>query len=222
MSKWNNPALVALLTNAWAEGKSGSEIASLILEKFGVSTTRNAVIAKLDRLGKLGGRGNGGGRTNASRKQKSAQRLKALRTAATNAEADGRLHARKTFAGMATSVEKKSQGWFSMQSQPKPVEPYVERQPRAFDQAKMVSFDDLENHHCRWPVGDPRTDAFRFCGETKVIGLPYCAHCAEHAYVNARPSNLPVQRDFKIVAPGDTKKQETAVSGAHERDLEDA
>lgn len=220
MSIWK-PEIVDLVVKSWSEGLSGSDIANLIQEKFRISTTRNAVIAKLDRLGKLGGRGNGGGRSTLSRMKKSAQVAKAFQTRAKNAEVDGRMHAKKTFAGLATSHEKKSQGWFSMQSQPKPVEPYVEKQARVFDPAKMVSFDDLENHHCRWPVGDPRTDAFRFCGETKVIGLPYCEHCAEHAYVNARPSNLPAQRDFKVVAPEGARREETAVSGAPEREREE-
>ena len=38
--------------------------------------------------------------------------------------------------------------------------------------------------HCRWPVGDPRSPDFRFCGCTAHDGLPYCADHARVAYQN--------------------------------------
>lgn len=37
----------------------------------------------------------------------------------------------------------------------------------------------LENHHCRWPCGDPRESDFFFCGHPSadvIDGRPYCAH----------------------------------------------
>jgi len=37
-------------------------------------------------------------------------------------------------------------------------------------------------HHCRWPVGDPRSPDFRFCGGETFEGLPYCLHHARIAY----------------------------------------
>lgn len=67
----------------------------------------------------------------------------------------------------------------------KAVEPYREPEfSKEFDPAKMVTFVELEEHHCRWPVGDPRSELFRFCGERRVPGLlrmPYCARCARLA-----------------------------------------
>jgi len=38
--------------------------------------------------------------------------------------------------------------------------------------------------HCRWPVGDPRSPDFRFCGCTAHEGLPYCVDHARVAYQN--------------------------------------
>ena len=38
--------------------------------------------------------------------------------------------------------------------------------------------------HCRWPVGDPRSPDFRFCGCTAHEGLPYCVDHARIAYQN--------------------------------------
>ena len=35
---------------------------------------------------------------------------------------------------------------------------------------------------CRWPMGDPTTPEFRFCGGNAITGLPYCAHHSRIAY----------------------------------------
>lgn len=33
-------------------------------------------------------------------------------------------------------------------------------------------------HDCRWPIGDPKTPDFFFCGARAIAGKPYCAyHC---------------------------------------------
>lgn len=42
---------------------------------------------------------------------------------------------------------------------------------------KGVKLVDLENHHCRWPKGDPRNEDFMFCGEATANfkeKVPYC------------------------------------------------
>lgn len=42
-----------------------------------------------------------------------------------------------------------------------------------------ATISDLTEYKCRWPVGDPREDAFRYCGRAKQFGVPYCrAHAA--------------------------------------------
>lgn len=40
----------------------------------------------------------------------------------------------------------------------------------------------LENHHCRWPVGEPAESSFFFCGADKLKESPYCAGHARKAY----------------------------------------
>lgn len=39
---------------------------------------------------------------------------------------------------------------------------------------------------CCWPLGDPGTPGFHFCGATPVPGKPYCAEHAQLAYVKLR------------------------------------
>jgi GcrA cell cycle regulator len=35
---------------------------------------------------------------------------------------------------------------------------------------------------CRWPMGEPRTKSFRFCGEKCQTGMSYCAEHCQRAY----------------------------------------
>ena len=41
----------------------------------------------------------------------------------------------------------------------------------------------LDNHTCRWPLGDPRDDDFCFCGKRVKTGQTYCEEHAAVAYV---------------------------------------
>lgn len=42
---------------------------------------------------------------------------------------------------------------------------------------------DLDNHTCRWPIGDPKDENFHFCGKKVKIGQTYCDEHANIAYV---------------------------------------
>ncbi|MFR1033402.1 MAG: GcrA family cell cycle regulator [Alphaproteobacteria bacterium] len=46
-----------------------------------------------------------------------------------------------------------------------------------------MSLTDLDNHTCRWPIGDPKDDNFHFCGKKVRIGQTYCEEHAAVAYV---------------------------------------
>jgi GcrA cell cycle regulator len=41
---------------------------------------------------------------------------------------------------------------------------------------------ELTDKTCRWPIGDPATPEFFFCGGNPLIGLPYCHYHARIAY----------------------------------------
>jgi GcrA cell cycle regulator len=41
---------------------------------------------------------------------------------------------------------------------------------------------ELSEEKCRWPIGNPRTSDFLFCGNEPVSNLPYCAGHARIAY----------------------------------------
>lgn len=44
---------------------------------------------------------------------------------------------------------------------------------------------DLDNHTCRWPVGDPKDENFHFCGKKVRIGQTYCDEHSSIAYVKS-------------------------------------
>ena len=48
--------------------------------------------------------------------------------------------------------------------------------------SERVTIMELKESMCRWPLGDPATPEFRYCGGKSPIGDPYCAHHARVAY----------------------------------------
>ncbi|MGY6645371.1 MAG: GcrA family cell cycle regulator [Salinarimonas sp.] len=47
---------------------------------------------------------------------------------------------------------------------------------------ERVTIMDLREGMCRWPIGDPTSPDFHFCGARSEIGSPYCEHHAQIAY----------------------------------------
>ena len=159
---------VELLKKMWGEGQSASQIAK---ELGGV--TRNAVIGKVHRLG-LSNRATG--TTKAEAKPKTAPKPeskprpapKQTAAAAPAAEAAPRpLPARKQIIPAG---------------QPLPPQPSAnEISPEALakvsaieKKAKKLSLMELTERTCKWPVGDPATEDFWFCGLPVQQGKPYC------------------------------------------------
>ncbi|HEU5018223.1 MAG TPA: GcrA family cell cycle regulator [Pseudolabrys sp.] len=60
------------------------------------------------------------------------------------------------------------------------VEPEPELVEIPFDQRKNLL--QLNEHTCRWPIGDPGSTDFFFCGGDTANELPYCSYHARVAY----------------------------------------
>jgi GcrA cell cycle regulator len=69
---------------------------------------------------------------------------------------------------------------------PRRVEPRVhEPQPEpAFypEEPGSATVLTLGAHMCKWPIGDPASDSFTFCGRRSEGDGPYCTHHARVAY----------------------------------------
>ena len=173
---------VELLKKMWSEGQSASQIAK---ELGGV--TRNAVIGKVHRLG-LSNR-NGGAAAKAPEKK------------ATKAEAPGAAEARAAAASAAPATEAPAPAPtpaprkpIITAGQPLPPQPSAnEISPEALanvreveKKAKKLGLMELTERTCKWPIGDPATEDFWFCGLPVQQGKPYCE---AHVSVAFQPMN---------------------------------
>lgn len=76
---------------------------------------------------------------------------------------------------------------------PSPPPIYVEP-PSSIPPDQRIKLVDLEAHHCRWPIGDPKHADFGFCGAHKTTASMYC----QHHYLESR-ENLPAVRTGQFV-----------------------
>lgn len=151
---------VALLRRLWEEGQSASKIAAQL-----GGVTRNAVIGKVHRLGLAG-------------------RVKAGEEAATTPVKAVEPEKPAVLAAApepAVVVSHRPAPEFPQASPQAPVAATA-AEPVAIPLSQRVTIMDLRESMCRWPLGDPTTPEFRFCGARSITGLPYCTHHAEIAY----------------------------------------
>jgi GcrA cell cycle regulator len=149
---------VERLKKLWAEGLSASQIAA---ELGGI--TRNAVIGKVHRLG-LAGRAKSPASA-APRPRKARASSPMLRIS------------RPSLRGNTALAQL--------------CEAELESQPELADNViplgQRRSLLELNDETCRWPIGDPGTPEFFFCGGQTITSLPYCAYHSRIAY---QPANL--------------------------------
>ncbi|EPX80857.1 GcrA family cell cycle regulator [Litoreibacter arenae] len=161
---------VEVLKKMWGEGKSASQIAK---ELGGV--TRNAVIGKVHRLG-LSNRSGGASAAKAApaAKAKPAAKPKAAeKPKPAEPEAKPAAPVNKPIGRTKLIVTA---------GQPLPPQPSAnEISPEALasvreveKKAKKLSVMELTERTCKWPVGDPATEDFWFCGLPAQQGKPYC------------------------------------------------
>jgi GcrA cell cycle regulator len=160
---------VETLKSMWSDGKSASQIAK---ELGGV--TRNAVIGKVHRLG-LSNRVGGENEEAAAPPEPVADEAR-----------EPVLDAPPQPAAAPARPAAKDPG---PPVRPKPV-PGQPTPPQATaseisaealanlaeiaKKARRLSLMQLTERTCKWPVGDPATDDFWFCGLPTVPGKPYC------------------------------------------------
>ena len=155
---------IQMLKDMWGHGFSASEIAT----RLGTGLTRNAVIGKAHRL-------------------KLSSRPSPIKR---EDEEEGR--------GVPTSVSlsamKSSRKRVMLRPLPvMPVPPVSTvktltkdafRPVEAIKRTEGIAVTKAGDRHCRWPVGDPRSPDFRFCGCAVYESLPYCVDHARVAYQN--------------------------------------
>ncbi len=171
---------VAILKKMWLEGSSASEIA----KELG-NITRNAVIGKVHRLG-LSNRdtNNLKSGTSTSNAKKSVKRGRPPKV---NKEEKkrGRPHKLKdpgdfpgTLDGKEKSTTSSGKEMRLDDSKIKAVsdlnEETLQNILKVEMKSKKISLMELTERTCKWPIGDPATDTFWFCGHESEPGKPYC------------------------------------------------
>jgi GcrA cell cycle regulator len=147
---------VETLKKLWLNGYSASQIAS---ELGGIS--RNAVIGKVHRL-KLVGRAKAPSQASAKPRKAPPQRVRPVQRpmvrGATALALQPRLEAEPEIVTLPEEV----------------VIPFSQR----------VTIMELRDNLCRWPMGDPQHDDFRYCGSRKTEAAvgSYCEYHAARAF----------------------------------------
>jgi GcrA cell cycle regulator len=168
---WNDDR-VELLKKMWSEGQSASQIA----KELG-NVTRNAVIGKVHRLG-LSNRA-GAPPVKAEVKVEVKPAPKPAEAPPPRARAAGE---KPAAAAPARSHRRGQRPRIVPAGQPLPPQPSAnEISPEALasvreveKKAKRITLMELTERTCKWPIGDPATDDFWFCGLAVQPGKPYC------------------------------------------------
>lgn len=164
---------VEMLKTMWSEGKSASQIAK---ELGGV--TRNAVIGKVHRLG-LSNRVGGMDRAEDDVEVGAFAEAPApdpVPEPQVDPQPASAAAVRPMAREPAPAVRPKTPG------QPLPPQPAgseisaeaLANLAEVAKKARRLTLMQLTERTCKWPVGDPATDDFWFCGLSTVPGKPYC------------------------------------------------
>ena len=171
---------VELLKKMWGEGQSASQIAK---ELGGV--TRNAVIGKVHRLGLSNRAGSGAAPATAKPGPRDKPEPVAVDTPVETAtpEPEPGPAAEPAPAAVAEAPAAPiARRAIVPAGQPLPPQPSAnEISPEALatvreieKKALRIGLMDLTERTCKWPVGDPATEDFWFCGLPAQSGKPYC------------------------------------------------
>ncbi|MBN2906374.1 MAG: GcrA cell cycle regulator [Rhodobacteraceae bacterium] len=188
---------VETLKRMWAEGQSASQIAK---ELGGV--TRNAVIGKVHRLG-LSNRAGSGAAKPAPAKDKPAKVDPPAAKPAPQPQAEKKPAERPAPEPAAAAVAAPTPAVrkpIVPAGQPLPPQPSAnEISPETLASvrevektAKRLTLMELTERTCKWPIGDPATDDFWFCGLPVQPGKPYC-----EAHVSVAFQPMSSRRDRK-------------------------
>lgn len=174
---------VGRLKKLWGEGWSAARIAG----DLGLGVTRNAVIAKIHRLG-LSNRPNAAAPTRLPPGRPARISAPAPTLPAPKAPAVKKKHESvKASTRLIAAGEAPAEGIRPPQDlRPDPV---IGREPLRLD------LMELGPGHCRWPLG--KVAPFTFCGLRKFEESPYCRE--HHSIAHPAPTALSQKRDRQLI-----------------------
>ncbi len=152
---------VETLKKMWMDGKSASQIAAELANGI----TRNAVIGKVHRLGFAG--------------RAKTPNLPAPRSRTPRQDNGFNRTPNKSSGGGPVS-----HGATALAYSPQIETAVVPRQVEnvVIPISERVTILELRESMCKWPLGDPTSPEFRYCGSPSPIGVSYCGPHARIAY----------------------------------------
>ena len=176
--------MVEELKRLWAEGVTTGEIGRRL------NISKNSIVGKVHRLG-LSGRP-----SPIKKKSEDAPAKTAAKTPAK--EKTAKPAKKETPAKPAAKTPEPA-----VAEEKKPAAPKIQAKPSSAEtneediklakslnipladapKKEFLSLTDLDNHTCRWPIGDPKDENFHFCGRKVRLGQTYCEEHAAIAYV---------------------------------------
>lgn len=188
MSKgWDN-SMLKKLKALTGKGLSTSEIG----KRLGMS--KNAIVGKLNRLG---WNAKAGGATAAEVKP---AKTSVTKKSETTPKATNKVAAPKKATAVKAETKKAPAKKAVAKSAPKTKKetakkaPVVKaaKKPTAANAKTLAMHQRIVQHalemanlkpnQCRWPIGDPDSEHFHFCGESVFVGKPYCYEHCKQAY----------------------------------------
>jgi len=80
--------------------------------------------------------------------------------------------------------------------------------PIILDSGDLTTVATLQRNMCKWPIGDPATDDFHFCGQSTSTGKSYCPY---HAHMAFQPPQRrgpePIRRSPRALLQAKQKRQ---------------
>jgi GcrA cell cycle regulator len=154
---------IEVLERLALEGRSASVIAAML-----GAPSRNAVIGKANRIGiKLNG---GGGRAAAAGVTRAP--VHRMRSAAVPRSEPA---FSRPISRPAVWDRRVEHGGESALAEPE------------IGKMRKVKFEDIGDHACRWPLGEPRSGEFAYCGLNTAEGQSYCVGHRRMAYQPPKP-----------------------------------
>jgi GcrA cell cycle regulator len=163
---------VELLKTMWSEGKSASQIAK---ELGGV--TRNAVIGKVHRLG-LSNRA-APAKTTKEKQPAPKEAVKPKAAQIPEAESEPKPVEKPVNLPIRKPIITAGQPLPPQPSNSEISQEALATVAEVEKKARKLVLMELTEKTCKWPIGDPATEDFWFCGLGVLQGKPYCeAHNA--------------------------------------------
>ncbi|MEL6362611.1 MAG: GcrA family cell cycle regulator [Pseudomonadota bacterium] len=79
--------------------------------------------------------------------------------------------------------------------------------PITLTSGDMTTVATLSRNMCKWPIGDPASDDFHFCGQQTEPGKSYCTHHANMAFQPSQKRADAQAAQRQLAAPAPQKRR---------------